>query len=151
MDNSVDKNKDAIKDETRIVMGFDEVEIQGKSIKVNEFTFPQELKALSIAEPVINEIADLYVKGGDPDMLVIERVFYEHADAMINLLSISTGKPVEWFNALPGKYANALFLTFWGMNSHFFTQRIASRFIMGNPALLKTSKEKSGSENSAQH
>ena len=151
MDNSVDKKKVAITDETRIVMGFDEVEVSGEPIKVNEFTFPQELKALTIAAPIIGEIADLYLNGGDPDMLEIEGVFATHGKALTELLSISTGKPVEWFDTLPGKYASSLFLTFWGMNSHFFTQRIASRYIMANPELLKTKKEKLDSANSAQH
>jgi len=141
MDNSGDKKKDAITDETRIVMGFDEVKVNGEPIKVSEFTFPQELKALTIAAPIIGEIADLYLNGGDPDMLEIEGVFARHGEALMELISISTGKPLEWLHSLKG-HSSSLFLTFWGVNSHFFTQRIASRYIMANPELLKTKKEK---------
>lgn len=151
MDNSENKKQDTAQKETRIILGFDEVEVNGETVKVNEFTFTQELKALAIAEPIIGAIADLYIKGEDPDMLAIETVFATHAEAMIELLSISTSKPIEWFNSLTGKYTSPLFFAFWGVNSHFFTQRIASRYLMGNPDLLKTTKEKSGSANSSQH
>jgi len=151
MDSVEDKKPVSAEDETRIVMGFDEIDVNGTPIKVCEFTFSQELKALTIAEPIIKAIAQLYIDGDEPDMLVMEKVFAEHYKSFISLLSISTGKPAEYFELLPGKYASPIFLTFWGVNSHFFTQRIASQYIMAHPERLKTNQTTSNSANSAQH
>ncbi len=133
---------DKTEDETRIVMGFDEIELDNETVKVSEFTFTQELKALAIAEPIIKAIAELYVNSSEPDMLNIEKVFAMHAEVLVQLLSISTTKPVEWFNLLPGRYANTIFLTFWGVNSHFFTQRVVSQYVMTHPEILKESTQK---------
>lgn len=140
-----DKKAKSVEDETRIVLGFDSVVINGEKITVSEFGFTQELDALSIAEPIIKCLADMYLDGKDPSMLDIEVVFTKHKDAMLGLLSISTGKPIDWFNTLKGKHVSPLFLTFWGMNSHFFTQRIASLYIMGHPDLLRKANDQSDS------
>jgi len=120
------EEQDSNQTEADIVAGLRELRIAGETVEVREFTFAQELRALQIGEGVIHALSALYSESDEPPFSAIERIFAEHAEALFELLSISTGKDTKWIEALPGREGYLLYLTFWSVNSHFFVDRVVS-------------------------
>lgn len=122
-------------DEADIIAGWRKVKVNGEDIEVREFTFAQEMEALAIAQPIINELAELFGESTNADNIQIELVFSRHREAFLQLLAISTGRDAKWLSKIPGRAGHTLYLTFWIMNQHFFVQRVAGRYLMSRPGL----------------
>ena len=103
-----------------------ELTLAGETITVHEFTFLEGLKAQQWVEPIVTDLGGLFTDGPrrDPGLAELNAVFAEHASALLELLSLATGKPRDWLERLSDADGSLLTLAFWTVNSSFFLRRI---------------------------
>lgn len=99
------------------------VTIGGEQIEVREFRYLEGLRAIALAKPLIAELAKL-LEGGDIDAIALDALIANHYQAWIEMISMSTGKPVSWVEELRDRDGQALGMTFWRVNSGFFMRRL---------------------------
>jgi len=108
-----------------------ELMLNGELVIVNEFSFLQGMKADALAQPLIADMSALFHKdehSADPSYASLTAMFDKHADIVMQLLSLATGKNIEWIEQLGDTEGQSLLMTFWSINSHFFINRL---LIMG--------------------
>lgn len=118
--------------------------LNGEKVEVREFTFREEMQAIMVAEEIIADLANLYKSEKEPSFQKIEKLFATHEAAFFELVSLSTGKSVEWLQALPGREGHVLLMTFWSVNSHFFIQRVVMETLATMPTLAEKIASTSG-------
>lgn len=120
--------------------------IAGESVEVREFRYLQGLQVLPQARPILSGLSTLLDEQA-LDPMAIEMLVAEHQDAWCGLMSVSTGKPVEWIQALSDRDGMTLAMAFWRVNSSFFMRRLV--FGGALAASLKHRVTPSPSENSS--
>lgn len=100
------------------------IKLAGETIAVNEFDIKKGLQATPYLEAILEDLRILFTQNGDYTIPEVERVFAKHTDAFLNLLALSTGKPIDWISNLKGHEGFALFIHFWTANQPFFRTRI---------------------------
>lgn len=99
------------------------LEIQGESVVVHEFRFVEGLRAVGLAKPMLTEFSERAEADSlEPEDL--DGVLAAHLDNWMQLLSMSTGRDVEWLASLRDADGLALSLAFWRVNSGFFIRRM---------------------------
>ena len=97
-------------------------------ITISPFTFGQLPKALKFANKLGVLAIDLYKTGrlDNKEMAAsnIIAVISEGGDDLINLLSLSIGKPREWFDTLDTVDGIKLVTAFFEVNIDFFTKKV---------------------------
>lgn len=119
--------------ELEIINAMRSVTLQGETIEVKEFSFRQEMEVSQYTAGIVNDLRDVLIGQENPDMLDIEIVFCKHPESYLKLLSMSTGKPVDWIGNLKGREGYGLFMAFWAVNAHFFTQRMLMSLRKSHP------------------
>ena len=122
--------------------------IDSEQITVNEIKFTQGLKFGALIKPMISAMAELFIEKEDPEFDDIADIFSAHEKVVVQLMAVTTGKSIEWIKGLGDTDGQNLMMTFWAVNSDFFTRRIVSK---GMTALLKNQPIPSATESSSQH
>ena len=106
-----------------------EIEINGEKVTVREFTFAQGLKAAHLAQPIVHDLGEVIRETNIEELSydAIDLIFSDHAEPFMQLLSIASGLDVESIEKLPEGDGQLLAMTFWEVNSGFFTRRIVRR------------------------
>ena len=99
------------------------LEIAGETIKVREFRYLEGLRAIALARPLLQGLAEL-LEQGELDALALDGLIAEHFTAWIALMAISTGKDEAWIEGLRDRDGQTLSMTFWRVNSGFFMRRL---------------------------
>lgn len=100
------------------------IEIEGEQIEVREFRYLEGLKATAIARPIIAGLRDLIKAEGDLELDAIDALIGEHAEAWVQLISMSTGLDPERIQGLSDRDGMALSMAFWNVAYPFFTRRL---------------------------
>jgi hypothetical protein len=125
-------------DELEVLAPDRTLDINGETITVREFRFLEGLRAATHARPILKDMTEIFAQGEgqEPALEELEDIFSRHADAFLALMSLSIGKPVEWFAGLSDMEGRLLLLAFWEVNSRFFM----SRLVLGAITRLATQK-----------
>lgn len=149
-DNQKDPTSDA-----EILFPDEFVTIEGDAVLVREFRYLEGLRAIALARPLLNGLAEL-LEGGEIDALALDGLIAEHYTAWIELISISTDQPAAWIEGLSSREGQALSMTFWRVNSRFFMERLVfggalARTMrqMVNPALPRSGSPSSSTPSSS--
>ncbi len=108
-----------------IVSPDSEIMLGGREVKVRAFRFLEGLRATPIARPLIDDLHETLTKGREVDPGAILDLLGRHGAVWVELIAISTGESIEWLSALSDAEGMSLAMTFWGVNKHFFTTRLA--------------------------
>ncbi len=100
------------------------VVINDEPVVVKEFSFIQGMKVNAMAKPFIKGLSVFFSDGEDVDFSAMSVVFDSHVSTLIELMAISTGKPVEWFETLSDTDGQSLLMAFWSVNRNFFINRL---------------------------
>ncbi len=123
------------------------ININGEAITVQKFTFAQGLKAEPLIQPMIHDMRRLLA--GDAEEAIEYRaladIFGRHADEFLELIAIACGRPRAWIETLTDRDGQLLAMTFWTVNSRFFTGQIIMSDIKGlNQTSETDAKRESG-------
>jgi hypothetical protein len=110
--------------DAEVLFAGEEITIGGETIMVREFRYLEGLKATAIARPILAGLRALIEARADFAPEALDALISEHHEAWLALISMSTGRPVEWIATLNDKAGIALSLTFWSVNGPFFTRRL---------------------------
>ncbi len=135
------------KTDAEILFPDEDIKIGDEVITVREFTFAESLKAVRLAQPIIRGLAAPLTELDEDNLSYndIDIVFAEHADNFMQLLAMTTGKDPEWIAQLPEADGQLLAMTFWSINSGFFTRRITQQLI---GAAMQSNKETTSASSS---
>jgi len=117
-------------DEVGIIFNEQKIKVSGREVTVREFDFFTGLQVSSLAQPLIDDLADALRESneGDIGMSVLERVFAEHFNILKTLIikasDIENIKDLDNLNDADGQL---LLKVFWTVNSHFFISRLQTR------------------------
>lgn len=95
------------------------VEVEGEKVYVKPYTFGNLLKAFKHLSSLYNSLQD--------DLTVeqlIMRALSQHGDDVIALISLSTGKPVEFFDTIGSVEGLELATLTYKVNESFFVQHL---------------------------
>lgn len=120
--------------------------INGEVITVNEIKFTQGLKIGAQIKPMINALADLFNEEEEPEFEDIAAIFAANDQALKQMISLTTGKDLEWIDSLGDSDGQNLMMTVWMVNRDFFTRRVVSK---GMAAHLKSRQNQSALEKSS--
>lgn len=98
----------------------------GEVVEVRAFSLRDGMKANAFAWPLIIELEALFDGAQLDDVAahLVDETMGRHAEIMVRLISIATGKPIEWLDALDDDDGQALQHILWAVNSDFFTRRL---------------------------
>ena len=97
--------------------------LAGREVIVREFTYKEALNLSVTAYPLLSTMAEAASEGAG--YLLFDKVIPPHWDLWLKLLSIATGEDPAWIEGLNNRDGELLTLTFWRVNSDFFTRRIS--------------------------
>lgn len=117
------KNKDG-QDDLAILYPEREAPIAGRKVVMREYGFLEGLRLSPLTQPIIDAMASLAQGGSVPDLDALALVFAEHADAVVQLIAAACDQPVEWVAGLDDEPGRELLLLWWGVNAHFFGDRV---------------------------
>ena len=103
------------------------VELSSGAVTVKPFTFGQLPKVLNKARTIYGAISHLMDGGGDETLVVIE-IMSVGGEDLLELVSLSIGKPREFFDTLQMDEGVRLVSTFLEVNLSFFVQRVLPEF-----------------------
>ena len=103
-----------------------ELMINGELITVNEITYMQGMRLHNSIQPMIDDMATAFAKE-NPGLPLIAGVFASHNQLLNEMILMTTGKDEDWLLSLNDEDGQALLMTFWIVNSGFFTRRLASK------------------------
>lgn len=107
------------------------VEIAGETVEVRPLTIRQTGRVAAILRTVF---------GGsdgkrDPRDLDVAELVADHTEAMVDLVAVATGRPVDWVGGLRADHFVELAVVVFRVNGSFFVQCVAPR-LAAVPALL---------------
>jgi len=114
-----------------------DIEIRGEAITVTEITFIQSLPLEPVIQPMIDDLAELFIgddsrdDGAAVSYQAMASVFGSHAELLLRMLSLATGKPRDWIESLSDADGQLLTMTFWQVNKDFFTRRLVIETMAG--------------------
>jgi len=117
-----------------------EIEVGGEKVKVRAFRALEGLRATPIARPIVNSLREL--AEGDAEAIEADAVMdllARHAEAFLELVALSIGKPVDWVRSLRDEESFALAMIFWEVNAGFFMRRLAVAVEMARASGSSTS------------
>ena len=110
-----------------------DLDLAGKPVKVSEYRFIDGMKVASLARPLLVDMAYLFSHAADgPESLsltLINDMFGKYPDLMVELIAISTGEDPDWIASLSDEYGQLLLMTWWRVNSAFFTRRLVTEMV----------------------
>ncbi len=120
-------NKDhASTSDEEIIFPESEIIINDERIIVNEITYMQGMQLHSCTQPVIEDMAQAFADE-TPGLAMLAGVFAKHAQGINEMIMLTTDKDENWLLALNDEDGQSLLMTFWIVNSGFFTRRLASK------------------------
>lgn len=122
--------------------------LAGETVAVRAFRFGESLRIRRLAAPIIEALSRAVRGEGDFDGEGFMAALYEHAEVLLELLSLATGKRRDWIEALPQADGEELVLAFWEANEDFFVHGIrrsalAAEFLKPPPPGGKSSPRSS--------
>ena len=99
------------------------IEIAGKTIKVHELTFSEQLQVSHLLKPIAVKFDAINLDDDSNASNIIYDTLAEEADNLIKLLAICTNQPVEWVKSLSPEEGELLMVYWWSVNSNFFIRR----------------------------
>lgn len=111
-------------EDAEILFSDETITIGKEQIVVREFRYLEGLAATPIARPIIQGLRELVAHSGDFEPEALDELIATNRDAWLELVSMSTGKPVEWIAGLRDRAGTDLSLAFWRVNGPFFTRRL---------------------------
>jgi len=124
------------------------VSVGGRDLVVRELTFAEQMRYGHLMAPIAQTLTTIpsdQVEGVD-GVNVIYDALASHAEALVELVAVSCGQPVEWVAELRPVEGENLLLTWWGVNQGFFLRRVQRARLMGLALALRT--QPLGSESS---
>ncbi|HHJ11891.1 MAG TPA: hypothetical protein ENK00_01820 [Chromatiales bacterium] len=122
-------------DDLDVLIPDGEVVIGDEKVTVAEFTFCQSLALEPIVQPLIQDLKALFGGGDDAEASVsyqaLASVFGRHADLLLHMITLSTGRTRDWVEALSDADGQLLTMTFWQVNKGFFTRRLVIEAMAG--------------------
>ena len=103
------------------------IELMGKNVTVIEYRFIQWLKLKAKCSDLIEIFAE-FLKAKEVDLNDILECFEDHFDLIQDLIVEATSLPQDFLEQLGDEDMQALLLTWWSVNKHFFL-RSADRLL----------------------
>jgi len=110
----------------KVIFPASTVELSSGAITVKPFTFGQLPKVLQKAQTIYGGIAHLMDNGADTAAVV--QIMAVGGEDLLELVSLSIGKPREFFDTLQIDEGVLLVSTFLEVNLSFFVQRVLPEF-----------------------
>ncbi len=110
--------------EAEILFPDRQININGQIITVSEFTFLQGMQLNHIAQPLIAAIGKALTEDSEPGFSALSEIFATYSDALIELVSVSTGMAADDIASLSDTEGQMLLMTFWSVNKSFFINRL---------------------------
>jgi hypothetical protein len=110
--------------ETEILFPDQEITVAGEKVPIREFSIVESMQFGSSAAPLIEDLRKFSFEGDSMNVSGLEEIFARHKDVFTQMLSASTGKPVEWLGTVRGRQGRELLLKFWSVNRDFFLDRM---------------------------
>jgi hypothetical protein len=85
------------------------------------------MKLAATAAPLLDDFERQSSDQAELTLDLLDSLFGSHAEIMLQLISVSVGKPVKWVSELPDSEGQLLLMTFWRVNKDFFIQRLLIR------------------------
>ncbi|MDR1850240.1 MAG: hypothetical protein LBQ75_09380 [Zoogloeaceae bacterium] len=105
------------------------VEIAGETLTMRELRFGEQLKYHAILARVADALKPA-AQSQDALNLILDALAEEH-DAILTLVSVCCGKPVEWIQGLSSQDGERLLSEWWVANHGFFVRRVARATLAG--------------------
>lgn len=119
------------------------LEVGGEQVTVREFRYAEGLQAAVIGKPIMTTLRRLIQGDDEIDAEAIDDLIAEHADTWMQLISLSTGKGVEWISKLGNDDGMLLSMVFWEVNGPFFMKRLVMAATVGQTLAAKRSRSQS--------
>nr|DAI22397.1 MAG TPA: hypothetical protein [Caudoviricetes sp.] len=116
-------NKQTV-DKLTILFPAQKLQLNGEEVEIKEYTLLQQLQHNALFMPFVSSLRTTLSKdeaefGLEPLMACISA----HYQDVLDMVALSINKPVEFVNELTGEDADAVLLTWWTVNSDFFTRK----------------------------
>ncbi len=124
-----------------------DLELDGHPVKISEYRFIDGMKVNVLARLMLVDLAALFsTAGADHDaisMPALNAIFGQHAEVVLELIALSTGENPLWIADLSDDDGQLLLMTWWRVNSAFFTRRLVADMVARREteALQKTQAE----------
>lgn len=123
-------------DELNVLFPNEKITIAGEQIEVKEYSLIQQLQHRALFMPFVSALrATLSKEEAEFGLDGLMNCISEHYQEVLQLVSISVGKPLEWVQTLTGEEAEAVLMMWWTVNSDFFTRQAVQ------PMLEKMAKQ----------
>lgn len=137
-------------DDMELLFSDRELRVAKEQVTVKEFRYLEGLQAAALARPIIGAMRDAFVTGGEEVSIeALDTVIGEHYGVWLELVSMATGKPVEWLSALSDRDGTQLSLAFWEANGPFFMRRLVLAEAVRAQAMENPSRSPSSSASSS--
>jgi hypothetical protein len=119
-------------DDLEVLAPDESLEIAGEAVTVREYRFLTGLRVDAIAKPLRQELVALFAdaEAGDFDYAALAAVFGKHPNLVRDLIALSVERPAAWVDQLNDTDGQALLMTWWRVNSHFFVHRLAPEILV---------------------
>ena len=121
-------------DELEILHSERKLSLGGQVITVREFSFTEGMRAVVIAQGLLQEMVVLFRDSEEVDLGALELLFAQHMDALGELMAMATDTDPLWISRLSDEEGQQLYLTFWEVNRGFFTRRITMQVMSDHQA-----------------
>lgn len=109
-----------------IISPASQIVINGEEITINEIDYIQGLKMHHAIQPMLDDMAKVFTNE-NTDFTAMAGVFADHIDVVNKMIMITTGKDESLFKNLSDEDGQYLLMTFWMVNTGFFTRRIVGK------------------------
>jgi hypothetical protein len=107
-----------------------EIQVAGETIVVREYLYFDGLKLKAWAKPFLEDLYALFGQGdAAPSFDDIAELLGRHEETVVQMVAQSVGKTPEWLRELGEADGDLVTLTWWMVNSGFFTRPVMRRAI----------------------
>lgn len=112
------------KDELNVLFPNEKLTIAGEEIEVKEYSLIQQLQHRALFMPFVTALRGTLSKAeAEFGLDGLMNLIAEHYQDVLQLVSLSVGKPLDWVQSLTGEDAEAVLMMWWAVNSDFFTRQ----------------------------
>ena len=96
-------------------------------VTMREYGNLEWLRALPLAEPLVASIAEMLAGEQEPAYEVALNAIATHTDGLLPLIAQAVDRDVAWLDTLHPVEFEAVLMTWWMVNGHFFVRRASNR------------------------
>ncbi len=111
-------------DQVDILFPEREIEIQGETVVVREFSYLEAMKRAAGAKNLIAGIGQIISDADTIRLEELDSVIADHIDEWVGLLAASIGKDAAFVASLSDQDGSQLAMAFWEINGPFLLRRV---------------------------